>query len=167
MPRRSPELRGCKVVRNLLVAALALGTQTAWAGSLGVDGTLGLEAGYNSNPLLLTSGARSAESLALVLDAPLRYTGNTQIFTLRPRLRYATTSGDVAVLSDYQYLDAGWNSETERNTWAASADWLRDSTLYNQIESSAIPGYNLHRTEDKGSLSWHWIATCLRVPGSA
>ena len=141
-------------MRKLLVAALALVAEAGWAGSLGVEGSLGLQAGYNSNPLLLSSGARSAESLALVLDAPLRYTGNAQIFSLRPRLRYATTSGDVAVLSDYQYLDAGWSGETERNTWDANADWHRDSTLYNQIESSAIPGYNLHRTEEQGSLNW-------------
>jgi hypothetical protein len=155
MPRRSPDWRGDKVMRKLLVAALTLVAEAGWAGSLGVDdSTLGLQAGYNSNPLLLTSGARSAESLALVLDAPLRYTGNAQVFSLRPRLRYATTSGDVAVLSDYQYLDAGWSSETERNTWAANAGWHRDSTLYNQIESSAIPGYNLHRTEEQGSLNW-------------
>jgi hypothetical protein len=138
----------------LAFLALALCAKAAWAGSVGIDGTIGVAAGYNSNPLTLPEGGKGAESIGLVVDAPLTYTGDVNKFSLRPQARFAETSGDVAVLSDYQYLTANWDYGGERNTLNARGDWRRDSTLYNQIEASAVPGYNLHRSEDVGSLSW-------------
>ena len=128
------------------------------AGSLGTEGSFGLSAGYQSNPLLLDTH-RSSESIAALLDLPLTYTGRRATLSLHPQVRAARTHGDIAPLSDYQYVDANWDYKGERNEFIVDADWKRDSTLYNQFERSELAGDTLRRLDETGSLTWRHQAT--------
>jgi hypothetical protein len=135
-------------------AALLLTSGPLCAGPIGSEPSLGVSAGYQSNPLLLGSALGSSESLALLLNLPVAYTGKRVEFSLQPRFRSGTTHGAVAPLSDYQYVDSVWDYKGELNELSASAAWHRDSTLYNQFEQSALGGNTLHRQEETGTLNW-------------
>ncbi len=115
---------------------------------------MGLEADYNSNPYLRSAQVQGAESEAVIANLPATYTSDTISYELIPRLRFATTQGVTALLSDYQYLDADWRLAQERNTIALGGSWHRDSTFYNLFENSALNGTTLHRQEELASGSW-------------
>jgi hypothetical protein len=115
---------------------------------------VGLEADYNSNPYLRSAQVQGAESEAVIANLPATYTSDTISYELIPRLRFATTQGVTALLSDYQYLDADWRLAQERNTIALGGSWHRDSTFYNLFENSALNGTTLHRQEELASGSW-------------
>jgi hypothetical protein len=133
---------------------LALACAPLWAGPIGSEGSLGLSAGYQSNPLLLDNVQGSAESLALLLNLPVTYSGSRVTFSLQPSIRAARNHGSVAPLSDYQYVDMNWDDKGERNDLSAAADWRRDSTFYNQYERSVLGGNTLRRLEEIASLAW-------------
>jgi hypothetical protein len=137
---------GCMLLSGL--SAVSLGD------TLSSESSVGLSSEYSSNPFLVSSGARAAESIALLANLPATYTSDTQTFDFVPRLRFAETHGDVALLSDYQYLDATWRVNSERNTFTANADWHHDSTLYNVFENAELFGRSLHRQEEIGNLNW-------------
>ncbi len=118
------------------------------------ESSVGLEADYNSNPFLRSSQIQGAESEAVVANLPATYTSDTISYELIPRLRFATTQGVTALLSDYQYLDADWRLSEERNTVALAGSWHRDSTFYNLFENTALNGATLHRQEELASASW-------------
>jgi hypothetical protein len=100
------------------------------------------------------SGARGAESIAVLANLPATYTSDFQTFDLVPRVRFAETHGVEALLSNYQYLDALWHLTSERNTFSASADWHHDSTFYNAFENAALFGRTLRRLEEIANLDW-------------
>src|ERR1039457_3648340 len=124
------------------------------ADTLSSESSVGLSSEYSSNPYLLTSGAHPAESIAAVANLPATYTSDTQTLDLVPRLRFAETHGDAGLLSDYQYLDATWRLNSERNSFTAIADWHHDSTLYIPFENAALFGRDLRRQEEIGELNW-------------
>jgi len=125
------------------------------AGSLGSESSIGLQSAYNSNPYLLQSNeATGAESLAFLINLPVTYTGDENIFALTPRVRIGDSWGAGALLSDYQYLDALWKFTDERNAVNVTADWHRDSTLYNQYEDAALDGQTVRRLEEIGGAGW-------------
>ncbi len=134
------------------VSLLPLGA--ALGDTLSSESSVGLSSEYNSNPFMVPSGSHAAESVALLANLPATYTSDSQSFDLVPRLRYAETHGDVALLSNYQYLDSVWRINDERNTFTASADWHYDSTFYNQFENAALLGRSLRRQEDIANLDW-------------
>jgi len=45
--------------------------------TLSSESSVGLSSGYNSNPFLEPSGAKAAESLAVLANLPATYTSNT------------------------------------------------------------------------------------------
>ena len=124
------------------------------ADTLSSESSVGLSSEYASNPFLVPSGAHAAESIAAVANLPATYTSDTQTLDIVPRLRFAETHGDVALLSDYQYLDATWHLNSERNSFTATTDWHHDSTLYNIFENGALFGRDLRRREEIGNLAW-------------
>jgi len=126
----------------------------ALAGSVGSESSIGVQTQYSSNPDMLSSGARAAESAALLVDVPATYNGDEQTVDLTTRARFAQTHGDVPLLSNYLYLDADWRLADERNLYTAAASWHRDSTFYNVYESAALFGVNVPRTEDTATLGW-------------
>jgi hypothetical protein len=128
--------------------------QSALCGPIGLDSSVGVAGGYNSNPFLLPSEVQSAESEALLLNLPVSYQGAEQTFELAPRFRQAISQGVEALLSNYQDLDSDWKFKGERNDISAAASWHRDSTLYNQFEDAVLGGKSFRRLEDTGSLSW-------------
>src|ERR1017187_2292303 len=132
---------------------LALGG-TALGDTLSSESSVGVSSDYNSNPFMEPSGAHAAESAAVLANLPATYTSDTQSLDLIPRLRFAETHGDVALLSNYQYLDAVWHVNSERNSFTAIADWHHDSTLYNAFENGALLGRSLRRREEIGNLNW-------------
>jgi hypothetical protein len=154
-----PQTR-CRLGRGFWYAgaryALALGLVPggALADTLSSQSSVGLQAGYNSNPFLETSGAHAAESLAVLADLPATYTSDTQSIDLVARLRYGETHGDIALLSNYENLDADWRLNKERNTVTAGAQWHHDSTFYNPFENAALFGRSLRRLEDLANLDW-------------
>src|SRR5450755_4725663 len=133
--------------------SLALGG-TALGDTLSSESSVGVSSGYNSNPFLEPSGAHAAESLAVLANLPATYTSDTQSLDLVPRLRFAETHGDEALLSNYQYLDGTWRVNGPLNTFTASADWHHDSTFYNAFENAALLGLDLRRQEDIANLDW-------------
>jgi hypothetical protein len=143
-------------IRTSLFAAVALSLACGplCAGPIGSEGSMGLSAGYQSNPLLLSDAGSESETLALLLHLPVAYTGDRVSYSLQPRLRAGATRGAVAPLSDYQYVDSTWDYKGELNEFSVNADWHRDSTLYNQFEQSALAGSTLHRQEEIGALNW-------------
>jgi hypothetical protein len=139
-------IAGCMLMSGL--SAVTLGD------TLSSESSVGLSSEYSSNPYLVNSGAHPAESIAAVANVPATYTSDTQTFDFVPRLRFAETHGYVALLSDYQYLDATWHVNSERNSFTAIADWHHDSTLYNAFENGALLGRSLRRREEIGNLNW-------------
>jgi hypothetical protein len=127
---------------------------TALAGSVGSESSIGIAADYASNPEMLPSAARAAESAAVLMNLPATYNSDTQTLDLIPRVRFAQTHGDVSLLSNYQYLDGDWRLTSENNVYTAAGTWHRDSTLYNPFENAALSGIELHRMEETGSLGW-------------
>ena len=147
-------LRTKGTIACAVACALAAAAAPLRAGSLGSEPSLGLSAGFQSNPLLDPNSNASAETLALLLNLPVAFNGRRSTFTLSPRLRAGATRGEVAPLSNYQYVDANWDYKGERNELVADAEWHRDSTLYNQYERSVLGGNTLRRLEETGSLTW-------------
>jgi len=151
----TPGPQACVLPYALAMAlALVLANNPLCAGPLGVEPTLGLSAGYQSNPLFLADGRGTSETLALLLHLPVTYSGDRVSFSLQPRFRAGATHGAVAPLADYQYFDSVWDDKGVLNEFTAKAGWHRDSTLYNPFEQSALGGSTLHRQEDTGSLDW-------------
>jgi len=122
--------------------------------SIGSESSIGLAADGNSNPFLVTSDAKAAESAAFLANVPITYTGDENTLDLIPRIRLAETHGDAQLLSNYQYLDADWRFINERNTLNASGGWHRDSTFYNVFENGALNGHTSYRQEDLANLSY-------------
>ena len=122
--------------------------------TLSSESSVGLSSGYNSNPFLEPSGAKAAESLAVLANLPATYTSNTQSLDLIPRLRFAETHGDEALLSNYQYLDGVWHVNGPLSTLTVSADWHHDSTFYAPFENAALLGRDLRRQEETANLDW-------------
>jgi hypothetical protein len=122
--------------------------------TLSSESSVGLSSGYNSNPFLEPSGAKAAESLAVLANLPATYTSNTQSLDLIPRLRFAETHGDEALLSNYQYLDGVWRVNGPLNTLTVTADWHHDSTFYAPFENAAVLGRDLRRQEETANLDW-------------
>src|SRR5450631_492995 len=122
--------------------------------TLSSESSVGLSSGYNSNPFLEPSGAKAAESLAVLANLPATYTSNTQSLDLIPRLRFAETHGAEALLSNYQYLDGVWHVNGPLSTLTVSADWHHDSTFYAPFENAALLGRDLRRQEETANLDW-------------
>lgn len=127
---------------------------TALGDTLSSESSVGLSSAYASNPFMVPSGAHAAESVALLANLPATYTSDSQSFDLVPRLRFAETHGDEALLSNYQYLDSVWRINNALNRFTVSADWHYDSTLYNPFENTAALGRSLRRQEDFANLDW-------------
>jgi hypothetical protein len=132
---------------------LALGG-TALGDTLSSESSVGISAGYNSNPFLEPTNVHAAESAAVLANLPITYTSDAQSLDLIPRLRFAETHGDNALLSNYQYLDGSWRINGPLDTFTVGADWHHDSTLYNPFENAALLGHTLDRQEDTASLDW-------------
>lgn len=124
------------------------------ADTLSSQSSVGVSSEYASNPFSVPSGAHAAEALALVANLPLTYTSDTQTLDLVPQFRYAQTHGDVALLSDYEYLNGDWHWNSDLNSFTATALWHHDSTLYNPFENAALLGHTLYRQEETASPSW-------------
>lgn len=124
------------------------------ADTLSSESSVGVSGEYNSNPYMLLHHVQAAESLAVIANVPATYTSDTQTIDLIPRVRFAATHGPVALLSNYQYLDADWHWTGERNTFNATADLHHDSTLYNEFENAALNGQSLRRLETTATLSY-------------
>jgi hypothetical protein len=139
----------------LLGASCVLGSVTpALGASIGSESSVGLAADYSSNPFLDEVGGEPAEAVAALLNVPITYNDGEQTIDLIPRLRFAETRGDAELLTNYEYLDADWRLQSERNTFSATADWHHDSTLYNVFEDGALAGKTVTRLEEIGSLAW-------------
>jgi hypothetical protein len=141
---------------GMLCSALTL---TAWSATLSSESSVGISSEYASNPFYLQSGAQAAGALGVLANLPATYTGDTLTVDLIPRVRFAETSGPIALLSNYQYLDTDWRWNTERNTLTVNADWHHDSTYYNQFENAALLGHDLRRLELIGNLAWQFQLT--------
>ncbi len=141
-------------VASLVGLGLLLRADYIVAGSFGSESAVSLASEYSSNPYLLTSGPRAAESVAFLANLPATYTGDETSFDLDPQFRFAQTHGVYALLSDYQYVDTLWKLLKERDLLSISADWHRDSTLYNEFENGALAGTSLHRLEALASVNW-------------
>lgn len=142
---------------GVAVATCAIGlfaVQRALGGPIGLDSSVGVAAGYNSNPFLLPTDVQAAESEALLLNLPVSYQGAEQTFELTPRFRQATSQGAEALLSNYQDLDGHWKFKGERNDISVAASWHRDSTFYNQFENAVLGGKSFRRLEDTATLGW-------------
>ncbi len=131
----------------------------SWGDTLTSQSSVGVSADYASNPFQLYSGAHPAESLAVLANLPATYTSDTQTFDLIPRVRFAETHGEVALLSNYQYLDGDWRWNSARNTITVNAGWHHDSTYYNAFENVALLGHDIRRLEQTGSASWEYLLT--------
>jgi hypothetical protein len=127
---------------------------SACAATFSDQSTFSLSTEYNSNPLLVYSGVEAAESLAVLGSCPLTYNTDTGTVDLIPRVRLAETRGNVALQSDYQYLDGDWKIGKERDILTMTGDWHHDSTYYNQFETAALQGHDLRRLEEIGGLDW-------------
>ena len=141
-------------VAAVVGAGIAGGTHRALGATLSSQSSVGIQAEYASNPFMLASGGQSAEWIALLANVPLTYTSNTQTVDFTPRLRYGETHGPVALLSNYQYLDADWHWNSERNSFVTTAQWHHDSTLYNEFENASLLGHDLTRLEQDASVAW-------------
>jgi hypothetical protein len=139
---------------SLMLGGATILSPTAFAASIGSESSIGLAADANSNPYLLTSDAKAAESAAFLLNVPITYNGDENTIDLTPRVRLAETHGDEQLLSNYQYLDADWHFSGDLTTLNASAGWHHDSTLYNVFEDGALKGRTIDRQEDIASLGW-------------
>jgi hypothetical protein len=151
---RAPIFRSGACYAGATAVLLAGSCALALGDTLSSESSVGLSSEYSSNPFLVSAGARAAESLAVLANLPATYTSDTQTLNLVPRVRFAETHGDVALLSNYQYLDATWVVNSERNTFTAIADWHHDSTLYNVFENAQLSGRSLDRQEEIGNLTW-------------
>lgn len=126
----------------------------ARAATLSSESSVGLAADYNSNPFLRSSDIQGAESEAILANLPATYTSDTISYELIPRVRFAETQGVTSLLSNYQYLDADWHLNQERNVLVFSGFWHRDSTFYDVFENAALNGTTLHRQEENANASW-------------
>jgi len=126
----------------------------AFGDTLSSESSVGVSSGYNSNPFMEPSGAHAAESVAVLANLPATYTSDTQSLDLIPRLRFAESHGDEALLSNYEYLDGIWRVNGPLNSLTLSADWHHDSTLYAPFENAALLGRDLRRQEESASLDW-------------
>jgi hypothetical protein len=151
---RAPIFLSGACYAGVAVVLLAGSCAPVLGDTLSSESSVGLSSEYSSNPFLVSSGARAAESIALLANLPATYTSDTQTLNLVPQVRFAETHGDVALLSNYQYLDATWVVNSERNTFTAIADWHHDSTLYNVFENAQLSGRSLDRQEEIGNLTW-------------
>jgi hypothetical protein len=151
MPRRFAQTRLLSVAA--LIAALVVAPE-AFAATLSNESSVGLSSEYASNPFMQPSGAHSAESGALLADIPVSYGDEAQSLELDPKVRWAKTHGELALLSDYQYLDGIWKLDTGRNEFSADIGWHRDSTLYNVFENAALNGLDLRRREQLATTAW-------------
>ena len=133
---------------SLALGGIALGD------TVSSESSVGISAGYNSNPFLETTNVHAAESVAVLANLPVTYTSDAQSLDLIPRLRFAETHGDNALLSNYQYLDGTWRVNGPLDTVTVSADWHHDSTLYNPFENAALLGRDLRRQEEIANLDW-------------
>lgn len=124
------------------------------ADTLSSQSSVGVASAVNTNPFLVSSGAQTAESVAVLANLPATYTSDTQTIDLTPRFRFAETHGPVALLSDYEYLDGDWHWNSERNTFTATAELHHDSTLYNDFENAALLGRDVGRLEEDANLAW-------------
>ena len=76
---------GCGV--SLALIGRALGDTVSSESSVGISSE------HSSNPFLVPSGARSAESVAIIANLPATYTSDRITFDFVPRLRFAQTHG--------------------------------------------------------------------------
>lgn len=139
------------------------------AATLSSESSVGIAADYNSNPFLRSSQINSAESEAVVANLPATYTSDTISYELIPRVRFAETQGVASLLSDYQYLDADWHLNEERNILTLNGFWHRDSTYYNLFENAELNGASLHRQEETASASYERLInerSDIQVSGS-
>jgi hypothetical protein len=124
------------------------------ASTLSSESSVGLSSEYASNPFMQASGAHSAESEAILADIPATYANDSQSLELDPKVRWAKTQGQLALLSDYQYLDGIWNFASDRNQLTSDIGWHRDSTLYNVFENVSLQGLDLRRREELATVGW-------------
>jgi hypothetical protein len=88
---------GRRVVRAARRGLLALGagcivaSSVALASSIGSESSIGIASEYSSNPYMLSSGARAAESGAVQVNLPATYNSDAQTIDLIPRARFAKT----------------------------------------------------------------------------
>jgi len=146
---QSNALGGARALGGVLLGAFSV---QALASTVGSESSVGLSADYDSNPYLLASGPRSAESAALVASLPVSYNDNAVAMDLSVRSRLAESHGPLAVLSNYEYFDGDWKFSGERSALAANVGWHRDSTLYNQYENTALQGHSVIRQESSAQL---------------
>ena len=93
---------------------------------------------YTDNPRLLADSSFSTVGTVSELSASVRRRTEVSDFSLSPRLRSARYSDDDSLGSNDQYLNAGLQVVTERTQWAASAGFVRDTTLTSELQLTGI-----------------------------
>jgi hypothetical protein len=152
--------RDLTVVGQFLLAAFGLtASELLWGAATTSQSSIGLSAEYASNPYLLSTEQTASEALALVATLPITYTTDTQTLDLVPSVREALNHGDVAALSDYEYLNGDWHLGGELTTLTVSGFWHRDSTLYQPFEAEQLQGKDLLRLEDSETLTLQRLLT--------
>ena len=126
---------------------------SAHAASLGSESSVSVSSEYASNPTLAPGGI-AAEAAAVLATVPVTYASEAESLEIKPSVRLAETHGVTQLLTNYQYLDAGWQLSSERSAYALGAEWHRDSTYYDVFERSLLRGRTLPRLEEDVSASW-------------
>jgi hypothetical protein len=108
----------------------ALFARTAAAGPWSIEPRLGVSAGYTSNPLLRQAGAQAEDTVAAIVDLPLRYDTDDVEFLLRPNGRLTNRQGYSSLASNYEHLDAAAQIYGERDSATLQGEVARDSSLY-------------------------------------
>jgi hypothetical protein len=99
------------------------------AGPLSAQPLIGLVSEYSSNPVLLTDGAHSETTAALLLESPIRCDLDSLHFSLVPRIRYGTETGYSSLTSDYYHVDASAQYVGELDSLTLDGALYRDSSL--------------------------------------
>jgi hypothetical protein len=108
----------------------ALASRNTAAGPWSIEPRLGVSTDYETNPLLLETGAQREDHVAAVVDLPLRYDTDEVEFLLRPNGRLANSQGYSSLASNYEHLDTALQYTDELNTASLQGEVARDSSLY-------------------------------------
>jgi hypothetical protein len=90
-------------------------------------------AGYTDNPRLSPDGSQAYETYSAELALPMSFDNERTAISLSPRFVFASYPEDRLLDRDDVYVTLGAQRRYETAVWAASADYVRDTTLTSEL----------------------------------
>ena len=124
---------GGQLSSSVVVACSALAAASASAAEWRITPSSSVAADYSDNPRLLTSGGEAANGVRSELSTQLLMRTERVALSMIPRIVSSHYSNDATLSSTDEFIDFAGQWQSERTTWATTANFTRDTTLTSEI----------------------------------